>query len=62
MEYTCSTCGENVGKELVTFIDHTEGHIIDVIKAKHPEWQQADGLCKKCEDYFRQQMEGNKGN
>ena len=58
MDYTCSLCGENVGNELLAFIDHTDQHVIDQIKAKHPEWAQDNGLCKKCEEYYRAQLKG----
>jgi len=57
MEYTCSICGDKVGKELLLFIDHTESHIVDEIKAKHPEWDEG-GVCKKCIEYYRKQIGG----
>jgi len=58
MEYKCSVCGENIGQELLVFIDHTDQHIINVIKTKHPEWAEDDGMCKKCVDYYRKQIKG----
>ena len=58
MVYTCPTCGKEVERELVTFKDHTEGHIVDEIKKMHPDWKEEDGICKKCLDYFKDQMKG----
>ena len=58
MEYKCSVCGERVEGDLVVFTEHTENHIIDEIKLKHPDWTQDDGLCPKCADYFRAQLKG----
>ena len=59
MEYTCSVCNKNVEGDLLVYINHTEEHIIDEIRTKHPEWETKDGLCKKCVDYYRQQMKGD---
>ena len=58
MEYKCSVCSDQVKGDLLVFINHTEGHIVDEIKAKHPEWVEADGICQKCVDYFKGQMKG----
>ena len=34
MNYKCDVCGDTVPDSLKTFIDHTEGHIVDIIKTK----------------------------
>jgi len=58
MEYTCSICKEKVQDDLLVYIKHTETHIIDEIKSKHPEWQDTEGVCRRCEDYYREQLKG----
>ena len=58
MEYKCSLCSEKVDGDLLVFVDHTEKHIIDEIKVKHPEWADEDGVCKPCVEYFRSQIKG----
>ncbi len=59
MAYKCSVCSEHVEGDLLVYINHTEEHIIDEIRAKHPDWAEEDGMCKKCVDYFRSQMKGD---
>ena len=58
MRYTCSLCGKEVQKDLLLFIDHTNKHIIDEIKKKHPDWVDDEGVCKPCEEYFERQLKG----
>ena len=58
MSYRCSLCNENVEGDLIVFKEHTEEHIIDEIKKKHPEWVRKDGACQKCIDYFKAQLKG----
>ena len=57
MEYLCSLCGEKHA-DLEKFIDHTDAHIVEVIKQKHPDWAQEDGICPKCLEYYRKQIKG----
>ena len=59
MVYKCSVCGEDVADDLLVYINHTEQHIIDEIRANHPDWAGKDGLCKKCVEYYRGQMQGD---
>jgi len=59
MEYKCSVCDKRVEGDLLVYIDHTEDHIMDEIKAKHPDWVQEDGICQKCVDYFKAQLRGD---
>lgn len=58
IEYKCSVCGEVLEHDLLVYMDHTEQHIVDEIKAKHPDWEEKNGLCKKCVEYYRSQIEG----
>lgn len=56
--YTCTVCGEKVEDNLITFKEHTDEHIIDVIKQEHPQWVEQDGICTKCLDYYRKEIKG----
>jgi len=58
MEYRCSVCGQKVTGDTLVYIDHTEGHIFEEIKAQHPDWEEGNGLCSKCEAYYRKQLSG----
>lgn len=58
--YVCSVCNKTLERDLVAYIQHTDRHIIDEIKKKHPDWTDKDGLCTKCFEYFRQQMAGGR--
>lgn len=56
--YACSVCDQKVERDLIKYIHHTELHIIDEIKKKHPDWNCSDGLCPKCLECFRKAMRG----
>lgn len=60
MQYKCSVCGEKVDGDLLAYIKHTETHIINHIKKDHPDWIEKNGLCPKCENFYRRQLEGEK--
>lgn len=60
MEYKCPVCGQVCCDDLSKYIKHTEKHIVDVIKQKHPEWAEKNGICPKCLEYYRQQIKGGK--
>lgn len=59
MEYQCGVCKQKVAGGLVPLTEHTERHIVDLIKIKHPEWIEDNGVCKKCLDYYKQQLKGS---
>ena len=59
MEYQCSLCREKVEGDLITLKDHTDNHVIDLIKHDHPEWIQKDGMCQKCIDYYSSEIKGS---
>jgi len=59
MEYKCSVCKNEVEGDLLVYIDHTEKHIMDEIKASHPDWVEKDGVCQKCIDYYKNQLKGD---
>lgn len=59
MDYTCGVCGQKVGADLMVFTFHTENHIVDLVKYDHPGWVEKDGICKKCLEYYKQEIEGS---
>jgi hypothetical protein len=58
MNYRCPVCGEEVCEDIHEYMDHTERHIIDIIKKDHPEWVEKDGLCRKCREYYEKELKG----
>lgn len=58
MEYKCAVCGDAVHGGLDAFVKHTDEHIIELVKERHPEWVEEDGMCQKCYEYYRNEIEG----
>ena len=58
MEFVCPTCGKKLSRDLVIILEHTEKHVINEIKKKHPKWIERDGTCEPCAEYYRKQMKG----
>ena len=56
MDFVCPTCGKKMPRDLAVVFPHTEEHIVDMIKKKHPEWADKDGICKKCHEYYKSQL------
>ena len=56
MKYICPVCDKVLARELMTITRHTEKHIIDAIKKKHPKWASKDGTCNKCYSFYKDQM------
>ena len=56
MKFTCPTCNREMPVELMVIIPHTEEHIVNEIKKKHPNWAEKDGICKKCYEYYKNQL------
>lgn len=59
MVYTCAVCWDKVDGDIVTFQNHTNDHIIELVKKDHPEWIEKDGICKKCFDYYESEIKGS---
>ena len=55
-EFVCPTCGKRIPRDLQEIIAHTEQDIVEAIKKDHPGWAKGDGVCKKCYEYYKQQM------
>ena len=58
MEYTCGVCGKKVGADMMVYREHTEKHIVDLVKVDHPDWVETDGMCKKCIEYYKAELKG----
>ena len=58
MEYICDVCKAKVRGDSLVFIQHNEGHIVDLVKKKHPDWAEKNGLCLKCYEYYKDQLKG----
>ena len=56
VDFVCPTCGTTLPRDLGIIVPHTEIHIIEVIKKKHPDWAEANGICKKCYEYYKKQL------
>jgi len=59
MEYQCAACSKTVNGDVMVFRDHMEKHIVDLIKVDHPDWVEANGICRKCMDYYRAELKGS---
>ncbi len=59
MAYTCSVCNEKVEGDLIVFTEHTQDHIVELIKEKFPDWVEENGICQKCLNYFQSQLKGD---
>ena len=58
MNYTCPLCKQSAGDTLMSFQQHTDHHIVDLIKHDHPGWSEKDGACQKCYDYYKAEING----
>ena len=54
--YTCPSCGTVMERDLSLFMEHTDKHIVDEVKKRHPKWITEEGYCPKCLDYFKKAM------
>jgi len=48
-----------MSRDLLVVVPHTEQHVVDAIKKKHPEWAESNGVCKKCYEFYKKQMKGD---
>ena len=56
MDYNCPVCEAKMPRDIMVVIPHTEIHIVDEIKKIHPGWVEKDGVCKKCYEYYKNQI------
>lgn len=55
-EYTCGVCGEPVEGDLLSFLHHTDQHILDALRELHPQWVEGDEGNLRLVDYYRAQL------
>ncbi|HOW36400.1 MAG TPA: hypothetical protein PL155_08320 [Candidatus Omnitrophota bacterium] len=58
MEYICDVCRKKISGDPLKFISHTEEHIVDIIKERHPDWVKENGICPKCLEHYKKQLKG----
>jgi len=56
LKFVCPTCREEIPRDLLVIVPHTENHIVEVIKKQHPDWVESSGICKKCYEHYKQQL------
>lgn len=54
--YICPTCGEPIERDLLVFLRHTDQHILEALKALHPDWVEADGESPAVLKFYRAQL------
>ena len=59
MDYVCSVCKQTVNGDMILYMDHTQKHIIDLLKHDHPEWSEKDGVCQPCVKYYEAELKGS---
>lgn len=59
--YQCPVCHQKIRRDLILFLNHAKLHIVEEIKKQHPEWIETSGVCKRCVDYYEEQI-GRKWN
>ena len=58
MEYTCSACNRKIAGDMMVYLEHTDAHIIELVKHDHPGWVEKDGVCQQCVEYYRKELQG----
>lgn len=56
MDFICPVCKEALPRDISVIVPHTEEHIVDIIKKKHPEWVEKNGICRKCYEHYEKQL------
>lgn len=54
--YLCAVCGESIERDLLTFLRHTEHHILEALKEQHPDWVEGTGRNSQLLDVYRAQL------
>lgn len=58
MAYYCPMCREKFTTDLKAYVEHVEDEIVHLIRQDHPDWDQEDGTCPKCYEYYKKQLKG----
>lgn len=54
--YTCGVCHEPVVGDLLSFLHHTDQHVIEALGNLHPELSGGEGQHSKLQEYYRAQF------
>ena len=57
-DFLCPTCGKSLPRDLLVVVPHTEGHVVEAIRRKHPKWVEDNGICSRCYKFYKSQMKG----
>ncbi|MGA2774994.1 MAG: hypothetical protein ABSE81_02900 [Candidatus Omnitrophota bacterium] len=49
----CPVCKEEQDESLVNLCTSAHEYIIETLKKEHPDWQEKDGACPKCVEYYK---------
>jgi len=44
---------------MLSYAEHGDKHVIELIKFDHPEWVEKNGLCQKCIEYYKAEIAGS---
>ena len=56
LPFKCPVCGKKMSRNLSVVIPHVEKHITEEIQKHHPDWKNTNGICKKCYEYYGEQL------
>ena len=59
MDYTCPICLEKIPGDMITYMQHGDKHVVDLLKHDHPDWVESNGVCRKCYDYYKAEIDGS---
>ena len=54
--YVCPVCKSKIERDLAVFLKHTDQHILDLILQEHPQWAEADGICRGCFEFYEKSV------
>lgn len=58
MEYQCSVCHQKVSGDMLIYKEHTDKHILELVKLDHPDWVDDGGICQQCVAYYQKELRG----
>ncbi len=50
---TCPICGHQIKRHQLRMHMTAEKWVLDKIQQHHPEWEESDGICTRCWEYYR---------
>jgi hypothetical protein len=49
----CPVCKKEQEEGLVDLCTTAYDYIVETLKREHPDWQEKDGACPKCVEYYK---------